>query len=179
MKLIQPRTDLGVAMMIIGLPLQAFFGLPFGIAVAGAGFLLAAHSIFRGDKPGKLMLAALVLASLGALWFQATRNSGPSDPPTMESVTSFAEGYRASLAGGDLDGYLEVARPQLGDTLEEVFALESQCLNWLHAQFVVAPHGIAPYMAVVTYTAEDTELVREFMFQSDTDEWTVTAQRDC
>ena len=176
MNLIQPRTDIALVLMIAGVVLAATFGWNYGIAVGAIGFAAAAYSILRGGSPGKLMIAALVLLSLGSLWFQAT-SSGQDDPPGLDSVAGFAEEYRAALAETDLEAYRDIAEPVLGDTLEEAFAVEAQCLDWRLAQVDIAEHGVSPFFVVVTFSVDDTNLVRMFEYQSD--EWTPTVEAAC
>lgn len=178
MNLVQPRTDIGLVMLIGGAVLAGTFGWTYGIAMAAIGLVVVAHTILHGGSPGKLMISALVSMSLVSLWFIAAHNSGSGDPPGLDSVTGFAEEYRAALADTDLDAYLDISQAQLGDTLEEAFAVEAQCLEWHLARIVVAPHE-TPFFAVVTFSVEDVNLVRLFGYQTQTDRWTVTVETSC
>lgn len=179
MNLVQPRTDIGLIMLIVGVLLTGLFGWIYWIALAAMGFAVVAHSILHGNNPGKLMIAVLVLWSLGAVWFTARHNLASHDPPSLDSVTGFAEEYRTALAETDLEAYTAVAKPMLGDTLEETLAVEAQCLEWSVAQIVVAPQESFPFLAVVTFHGDDSELVRQFSYQSQTDKWTVRAEPNC
>ena len=67
----------------------------------------------------------------------------------------------------------------LGDTLEEAFAVEAQCLEWRLAQVVVAPHDISPFFVVVTFSVDDSNLVRLFGYQSQSDQWIATVETSC
>ncbi|MCP3995022.1 MAG: hypothetical protein GY722_08150 [bacterium] len=179
MQLIQPRTDIGLVVLIVGYLLYATFGLSYGLVLAAIGLGVAAYSILGGANPGKIMLATLVLVSAGSLWLVASTNSGPSEPPSLDTVTEFAEEYRAALANGDFEAYLGVAHSQVGLTREQAFAVETQCLDWHQTQIAVAPQGVSPFFAVVTFSVDDMNLVRQFGYEAEGNEWTVQVQTDC
>jgi hypothetical protein len=176
-KLVRPRTDIGIIMLITGPVLVATFGSSYGVALTAVGLVVTAHSILRGNSPGVLMVSAMVLMLLASVWFVATRSSSPGGPPSMDSAAELAEEYRAALASADLVTYLDITQPQLGDTLEDVFAVETQCMDWRLAEATVERHEVASFLAVATFSVDDAAVVRQLGYQSG--KWTVTVETSC
>lgn len=59
MNLVQPRTHIGLIVLIVGVLLTGLFGWFYGFALAGVGFAVVVHSILHGNNPGKLMISVL------------------------------------------------------------------------------------------------------------------------
>lgn len=102
----------------------------------------------------------------------------PDGPPRWELLAADADDYRAALAAGDLETYLNIAKPILGVTLEDAFTVERACLDWEAAGVAVAPSEVSLF-GVVTFSTDDASLVRTFGYQSRPDRWIATVEPNC
>lgn len=176
-RLLRPRIEIGIAMLIVGLLAQTFFGQPYGIVLVVVGIAEIVYSLIRDRGRGalKVTASALVLVALGSTWLMATR---PDGPPSLELLAADADDYRAALAAGDLETYLNIAKPILGVTLEDAFTVERACLDWEAAGVAVAPSEVSLF-GVVTFSTDDASLVRTFGYQSHPDRWIATVEPNC
>lgn len=130
-----------------------------------------------------VMAGVALVVVVSSVWAIANLEptSGPDSdgPPPLEAVVAEAELYRAALAESDLEAFSHAVGPRLmlGMTLAEVFEVERSCLDWDAAVVSIAPHGISPFLAEVTFSAEDRVLVRTFQYLAG--RWAVTADARC
>ncbi len=170
--------------VVAGLVLWEFFGYGFGPVVAAIGFTAAVYSLVR-DRRFAATTAVIVLSAGLVLIPPILLNRQPP-PPSLETVPTAANEYARTLAEGDFESYRETVNHVYGVAIEDAFRVESGCIDWTSVTVSVAPRGVSPLEALVTFSDGASRVARDFQyvaakdfFQRVTGHWVPTVDERC
>ncbi len=178
------RRGIYLVLVIAGVVLWEFFGFSFGPALVAVGFTVLVSSLVRDRR--FVATTAVVFFSVGLIVIPPIVMNRQPDLPTLETVPQSANEYVLTLAEGDFESYRDTVNHVYGVTVEDAFRVESGCIDWSTATVSVAPNGVSPMVAYVTFSDGYSSIARDFQyvvakdfFQRFSGRWVPTVDDNC